>query len=120
MPVLEACIQLHSSMVAAGSSMNLNLAQTQTYADLLDVLFVQLDSFLISAHRQAVSEYKNVAKFLADPSGGLEVCRYADVAFPEPGEYEPQQIHITPASAPLRIILHVATTLTPAALVSSP
>jgi hypothetical protein len=46
-----------------------------------------------------VSEYKNVAMFLADPSRGLEVCRYADVAFPEPGEYEPQQIHITPASA---------------------
>ena len=54
---------------------------------------------LICPPRQAVSGYKNVAMFLADPSGGLEVCRYADVAFPEPGEYEPQQIHITPASA---------------------
>ncbi len=51
---------------------------------------------------QAVSNYttiKNVAQFLADPSGGLEMCRYADVQFPEPGEYAPQQIHITPASA---------------------
>jgi hypothetical protein len=37
--------------------------------------------------------------FLANPTGGLEACRYADVAFPEPGEYEPQQIHIMPASA---------------------
>ena len=43
---------------------------------------------------------KNVAQFLADPSGGLEMCRYADVQFPEPGEYAPQQLHITPASAP--------------------
>ena len=47
---------------------------------------------------------KNVAQFLADPSGGLEMCRYADIQFPEPGEFVPQQLHITPASA--RIALH--------------
>ena len=48
---------------------------------------------------QAVSSYKNVAQFVADPSGGLEMCRYSDLQFPEPGEYVPQQMHITPASA---------------------
>ena len=32
-------------------------------------------------------------------TGDVEMCRYADTAFPEPGEYVPQQIHIMPASA---------------------
>ena len=29
----------------------------------------------------------------------VTMCRYADAAFPEPGEYVPQQIHVTPACA---------------------
>ena len=32
-------------------------------------------------------------------TGDVEMCRYTETAFPEPGEYVPQQIHIMPASA---------------------
>jgi len=32
----------------------------------------------------------------------VEACRYSDTQMPEPGEFVPQQIHVTPAGVRLK------------------